>query len=109
MKRIKYSDYKAKLLLEWRWIDLGEVKEIIEKGENVFIVDIESKNHENQKGFLILYKSYPVLVPFSNCKEEGNCIFLITAFWARKYKVKIRILMFLKTLISLMKFKKWKE
>jgi len=96
-------------LLKWRWIDLEEIKEIIEKGENVFIVNIESKNHKNQKGFLMLYKNYPVLVPFSNCKEESDCIFLITAFWVRKYKVKIKIFMFLKTLISLIKIKIWKK
>ena len=43
--KISYSDNKREILIKWRWIDLKEIKKLIENNEKVFIVDVESKNH----------------------------------------------------------------
>lgn len=63
-------------------LDFDDAIEEIEN-EDFLVIDSPSKEHLDQKSFLIEINEYPVIVPFN---IRGNIIQLITMFPDRRYK-----------------------
>ena len=80
MKYLNWNLYKNENLKAKRGISFEQIAFLIESGH---ILDIqENPKRPNQKIYILEIEGYAVIVPFV---EEGNEIFLKTAFPSRKY------------------------
>ena len=80
--QIRYNKEKNEWLREKRGITFQDVADIIKSGKYLSIKQNPSRNHRNQKCFIININDYIYLVPYV---EESDYIFLKTIYRSRKY------------------------
>ncbi|RPH51371.1 MAG: toxin [Desulfobacteraceae bacterium] len=80
MKYVNWSLEKNKILKAKRGISFEQIAFLIESGHILGIE--ENPRRPNQKIYILEIEGYAVIVPYV---EEGNEIFLKTAFPSRKY------------------------
>ncbi len=80
MKYLNWSLEKNEILKAKRGISFEQIAFLIESGHILGIE--ENPRRPNQKIYILEIEGYAVIVPFV---EEGNEIFLKTAFPSRKY------------------------
>jgi uncharacterized DUF497 family protein len=78
-----WSEEKNKILKKERGISFEEVVCAIENGDLLEIIPNSSKNHKDQKCFIVRINGYPCKVPYV---EDENEIFLKTIHQDRKQK-----------------------
>ena len=83
MKYFNWNSEKNELLRRERGISFEEIAYLIESGQVIGIE--ENPGHPNQKMYILGIENYAIIVPYV---ENGNEIFLKTAFPSRKYTKK---------------------
>ncbi len=78
-----WNKEKDKILQHKRGITFLEIVNALQHGKLVDIIENQSSNFDNQKCFLVDIDDYIWVIPFV---ENGEEIFLKTAFKSRKYQ-----------------------